>query len=75
MVRQSIAVLITACCLVACSREDAAAPAPPPAEAPAPRTPTVFDDQLKALDKAKAVQDTVDKAAADRQKAIDDAGG
>lgn len=44
----------------------------PPA---ASKQPTVFDDQLKALDKAKAVEGKLqeDKAATD--KAIDDASG
>ena len=40
--------------LVACSSEP---PPPPPPAKPEPRTPTVFDDQIKAMDKAKAVED------------------
>lgn len=40
-----------------------------------PRTKTVIDDQLKALDKAKAVQATLDKQNADADQAIKDAGG
>lgn len=43
--------------------------------AEAPRTKTVIDDQLKALEKAKAVQATVDKQKADADQAIKDAGG
>lgn len=31
--------------------------APPPPPAKTERTPTVFDDQLKAIDKAKAVEE------------------
>ena len=42
---------------------------------PAKRPATVFDDQLKALDKAKAVEETLKKEQADRDKAIEDAGG
>lgn len=44
-------------------------------QAAAPKQKTVFDDQLKALEKAKAVQKTVDDAAKAQEKAIDDAGG
>jgi uncharacterized membrane protein YagU involved in acid resistance len=41
--------------LAACGSE---APPPPPAPAAkAERTPTVFDDQLKTMDKAKAVEE------------------
>ncbi len=40
--------------LVACSSEP---PPPPPPAKPEARTPTVFDDQIKAMDKAKAVED------------------
>ncbi len=75
MVRQSLFVLAALVGLAACSGEApppdapvAGEPAPPPAQ-------TVIDEQLKALEKAKAVQDTLDKAAADRNAAIDDAGG
>lgn len=54
-------------------------PAPEPVSAPdggdATRAPTVIDDQLQALDKAKAVQATLDKDAAATDKAIKDSGG
>ncbi len=36
---------------------------------------TALDDQLKALQKAKDVQKTVDDAAKAREKAIDEGGG
>lgn len=49
------------------------APPPPPAEK-TPRV-NVLDTQLKALDKAKAVQGAADAHAADTERAIDDAGG
>ena len=56
----------------ACSSSDDAKPA---AAATAPPQKTVLDPQLKALQKAKDVQKTIDadKQAAD--KAIDDSGG
>lgn len=61
--------------LAACSSK-----APPPAEAQAPPPPpqkTVFDTQLKALDKAKAVQGVVDqqKTEADRKTKEQEDGG
>lgn len=36
---------------------------------------TVFDDQLKALDKARAVEATLEEAKAARDKAIDEGSG
>lgn len=50
---------------------------PPPAAANKPpvHQPSVFDTQLKALDKAKSVQDTVDKQKRDADKKMEDAGG
>lgn len=51
----------------------AATPADPPAAAV--RKPTVFDDQLKALDKAKAVEEELRKAQAERDKQIDEQSG
>ncbi|MFC4819822.1 hypothetical protein [Dokdonella ginsengisoli] len=36
---------------------------------------TVLDEQMKALEKAKAVQRTVDEAAKAQEKAIDENGG
>jgi len=57
--------------LAACSHEK-----PPPVDQ-APRTPaekTVVDTQLKALQKAKDVQKTVDQQAADQNKQIEDQG-
>ena len=61
--------------LAACSSK-----APPPAEAQAPPPPpqkTVFDTQLKALDKAKAVQGVVDqqKIEADKKTKEQEDGG
>ena len=58
--------------LAACSggkTEQAAAP-PPAAQTPPQKT--VLDDQLKAIDKAKGVQSTVDDEDARRRKAIDE---
>jgi len=66
MVRQSLHVAVVGLLLLV------AACSPPPAEPP-PRNPTVFDDQLKALDKAKALQKSMDAKAAEADKAVDDA--
>jgi len=68
-------VVLLALALGACSKraaEPEAAQAPPPAQTPQK---TVFDTQLKALQKAKDVQKTVDDAAKATDKAIDDNGG
>ena len=63
--------------LAACSSNKQAEPqAQVPAEAIAPaRTPTVIDTQLRALDKAKSVQGTLDAQNKAANKAIEDAGG
>ena len=76
MVRQWSAAAIAACVFIGGCTSGTGTP--PPAgddAAPDPRRPTVYDDQLEALDKAKAVQATLDKAGADRRKALDDSGG
>ncbi len=36
---------------------------------------TLIDDQLKMIDRAKAVEDTVQQGAERKRKAIEDAGG
>ena len=63
--------------LAACGHKAADADAAKSAEAtpPTPKQKTVFDDQLQALEKAKAVEKQMqaDKEKAD--KAIEDAGG
>lgn len=50
----------------ACSQT--AAPPPPPQ-----KQKTVFDDQLKAIDKAKGVQQTVDQQKAEADKRLEQA--
>lgn len=71
MVRQaSVAAIILAALLTACAKE-----APPPEPAPRKRQPTVFDEQLKALDKTKAVQQELDEAARKRDAAAEEQGG
>lgn len=67
----TILILSVACALAACSSDDP----PLPATAAAPPQKTVFDTQLKALDKAKAVQGVVDKQKADADKQLQDQGG
>lgn len=76
MKRSPLAVATFACALAACSgskapAEAAAEPAPQPAQK------TVFDTQLKALDKAKAVQGVVDqqKVEADKKLKEEEGGG
>lgn len=51
----------------ACSQS--AAPPPPPPQ----KQKTVFDDQLKAIDKAKGVQQTVDQQKAETDKRLEQA--
>lgn len=83
MVRQTLkfsASLVALSLLVACSSRspdtDGGAAATPSAPAAADaRKPTVFDDQLKALDKAKAVEEELRKAQAERDKQIDEQSG
>lgn len=79
MLRQSLrcaAGLCAAMLLVACSSSapDAAPAAQTPTDQAPPaelRQPTVIDEQLKALDKAKAVEQELQKAQAERDKEID----
>ena len=84
MLRQSLHVaasLLAVIALAACSshqsenstdKTDAAVDQPATVT---PRAPTVFDDQLKALDKAKAVEKTLQQEQADRDKQIDEQSG
>jgi hypothetical protein len=61
--------------LAACSQSKAPPPAaaavPPPAQAPAP---TVLDPQLRALQKAKDVEKTLDQEKKDLDKKVDEQG-
>ncbi len=76
MVRQWSAATIVAWLFIGGCAGDTGEPAPgTDAAAPEQRKPTVFDDPLEALDKAKAAQGTLDQADADRRKALEDAGG
>ena len=56
--------------LVACSSS-----APPPPTAPDPAQKTVIDAQLKALQRAKDVQNVVDDQKKKQDKSVDDNGG
>jgi uncharacterized lipoprotein YmbA len=58
--------------LAACSSEKAP---PPQAQTPQVAQPTVFDAQLKALDKAKGVQKTMDQRKVDLDKKLKEEGG
>lgn len=81
MLRQSLrsAVCILGLALLpACSAPPAETPdatVADPATAPVARPATVLDDQLKALDKARAVEQDLQEAKVARDKAIEDAGG
>ena len=70
----TLSIFVLAVLSVSCSRGT-----PPPAPAaqpkPAERQKTVIDAQLKALDKAKAVQGTIDQQKKDMDKKLEDAGG
>jgi uncharacterized protein YcfL len=70
--RTAFFLIATALTLAACSSEKAP---PPQAQAPQVAQPTVFDAQLKALDKAKAVQKTMDQRKVDLDKKLKDEGG
>lgn len=66
-----VPILALATLCVSCSHS-----APPPAQPPAADKPkTVLDEQLKALDKAKAVQGVIDQEKKDMDKKLEDAGG
>jgi hypothetical protein len=68
------AAVMLAVALTACSKgQQAAEPDPPPPQTPAQKT--VLDTQLKALQKAKDVQKTVDQQKADMDKKLEDQGG
>jgi hypothetical protein len=58
--------------LAACS---SSTPPPEGAAAPQPQQTTVFDTQLKSLQKAKDVQKTVDRRKEDLDKKLKDEGG
>jgi hypothetical protein len=72
---RSILVSAALCLLAACSgdvQDDVQADAPPAASAPRP---TVLDDQLKALEKAKAVGQQLQEEKERTDQAIEDQGG
>ena len=63
--------LVCTLALAACSKAKQPDPPPPPS----PPQKTVFDDQLKALQKAKDVQKTVDEEKKKQDKQLEDNGG
>jgi hypothetical protein len=67
--RIPIFLVATVLTLAACSSDE-----PPPPRPQKPQ-PTVFDAQLKALDKAKDVQKTMDQRKVDLDKKLKDEGG
>ncbi len=72
----TILMLSLTCTLAACSVDE---PPPPASAAAQPATPlpnsNVFSSDIRALQKAKDVQKTVDQQKADTDKALQDAGG
>jgi len=67
--------IAVAACGGSSSNEEAQAAKPVAEAQPKPAQKTVFDDQLKALQKAKDMQKTVDDQAKANDKAIEDGGG
>ena len=67
----SLLLFVAACALSACSAD---AP-PPPKAADQPAQKTVIDPQLRALQKAKDVQNIVDDQKKKTDKALEDQGG
>lgn len=82
MLRQSLPItcaVVMLCMLPACSsssQQDEESVADESLDAPAvQRQPTVFDDQLQALDRARGVEATLEESKAATDKAIDEASG
>ncbi|MEP6484600.1 MAG: hypothetical protein ABJB01_09120 [Rudaea sp.] len=71
MTSASLITLTLVCALTACSSD---AP-PPPKSADRPPQKTVIDTQLKALQKAKDVQNVVDDQKKKADKQLEDQGG
>ncbi len=70
--RSPILLVAVALTLAACSSSKTP---PPQAQTPPPAEKTVLDTQLKALQRAKDVQKTVDQQKADADKKLQDEGG
>jgi hypothetical protein len=71
----TISILALAALSASCSSSPPPAATEPVAQKPPERQKTVIDEQLKAIDKAKAVQDTVDQQKKDMDKKLEEAGG
>lgn len=69
---RSIAICAVSCMLAACSSGGGDAPQP---EAAPTQRPTVVDAQLKALEKAKAVEQQLEAEKQRTDQAIEDQGG
>ena len=69
----AVVVALAACAGKKAADDDTTATATGPTTAPAQKT--VIDTQLKALQKAKDVQKTVDQQKADLDKKLEDQGG
>ncbi|MGH8122701.1 MAG: hypothetical protein ACREPT_07990 [Rudaea sp.] len=67
-----VSLLVLVALSASCSDD---APPPVAADKPPVHQKTIFDTQLKALDKAKAVQGVMDKQKRDADKKLQDEGG
>jgi predicted small lipoprotein YifL len=67
--------LVSSLLILAACGDKPAAEAPPAVQQAAARQKTVFDDQLKALEKAKAVEKEMQEAQEKRDQAMKDQGG
>jgi hypothetical protein len=71
----SLLIAASACTVGACSPDKTPAPQPAAQTAPAAPAPTVLDDQMRAMQKARDVQKTMDQRAPDIDQKLKDAGG
>ena len=66
---------LAACMLGACSPDRTPPPQPAAQATPAAPAPTVLDDQMRAMQKARDVQKTMDQRNSDVDKQLKDSGG
>ncbi len=69
---RTFSVSIAALLLAACSSDSAPPPPPPP---PAAAQGTILDDQLRAMERAKSVEATIQKSKDDTDAALEAAEG
>jgi hypothetical protein len=74
MRRSAVSLLGLLATLAACSSQEPPPPANAPAAQPLPNS-NIFQSDLRALDKAKGVQQTIDRQRPERDAKLDDDGG